>query len=311
MMCGIYCITNKINNKIYIGQSNSVFTRWGEHTKTAYSNNKRKSLIHKAIKKYGVESFTFEILKLCEIEKLNELEIYYIKEFKKQGFTLYNLTDGGKTTSDKMWGETNPNAILTDEEIYDIRERYNNKENKKDVYNIYKDKITFNGFSCIWCGFSRKNIHMDVYTEENKYAHRKKRIESRDLFKNSNITEKDVKHIRDLRQSGCCPSEVYEEYQWIPKSTFNDIWYMHTFTNIKSNLEKQKTKYIRRINQNGVNNNNAKFTEEQIIDIRRRKNIGEKLTNVYKIYSFVSKSCFRKVWNNETYKNIGVINEIN
>ena len=310
MICGIYCITNKINNKIYIGQSNSVFTRWGEHAKIAYdNNNNRKSLIHKAIKKYGIESFTFEILELCEIGKLNELEMYYIESFKEQGFNLYNLTEGGEGNT--MWGENNPKTTLTNKEVYDIRERYKNKENKKDVYEIYKNKITFNGFHCIWCGTSRKNIHMDVYTEENKYVHRRKNIESKDLFKNSNITKEDVKRIRDLKQSGYCPSEIYEEYQWMNRNTFNDIWYMHTFTNIKSNLEKQKTKYIRRINQNGINNHNAKFTEKQIIDIRRRKNIGEKLTNVYKIYSFVSKPCFRKVWNNETYKNIGVINEIN
>ena len=309
MICGIYCITNKINNKIYIGQSNSVFTRWGEHAKIAYDDNNRKSLIHKAIKKYGIEFFTFEILELCEIGKLNELETYYIESFKEQGFNLYNLTKGGEGNT--MWGENNPRTTLTNKEVYDIRERYKNKENKKDVYEIYKNKITFNGFHCIWYGTSRKNIHMDVYTEENKYIHRRKNIKSKDLFKNSNITKEDVKRIRDLRQSGYCPSEVYEEYQWMNRNTFNDIWYMRTFTNIKSNLEKQKTRYIRRRNQNGTNNSMAKFTEKQIIDIRRRKNNGEKLKDVYKIYPFVCKQSFRKVWNNETYKNIGVINEIN
>lgn len=303
MISGIYCITNKINNKKYIGQSNNIFGRWNEHISISYNDNsKGKSLIHQAIKKYGVESFVFEVLEPCEIEQMNELEIYYIKEFKKQGFTLYNVIDGGEQLV-CMWGEDNPNAILTDEEVYDIRERYNNKENKRNVYDIYKDKITFNGFHCIWCGTTRKNVHMDVYTKENKYFHRRENIKSRDLFERSNFTEEDVRKIRDLRQNGCCPSEVYNDYQWINKNTFNDIWYGRTFPNIKSNLEKQKTKYIRKY-QDGVNNSLAKFTVEQIIDIRRRKDKGEKLKDVYKIYPLVCKQSFRKIWNNETYKNV-------
>ena len=304
---GIYCITNKINNKKYIGQSNSVFTRWGEHANIAFNNDsERKSLIHKAIKKYGLESFTFEILELCELEKLNDLEIFYIKSFKEKGFTLYNLTNGGDIGA-IMYGENNPNSILTDEEVYDIRERYNNKELKRNVYKLYKDKMTYNGFHCIWCGTTRKTIHMDVYTEENKYFHRREHISQKDLFQNSNFTEEDVRKIRDLRQSGYCPLEAYEQYKWINKNTFNDIWYMRTFPHIKSNLEKKKTKYIRNFNQSGTNNKMAKFTKEQIIDIRKRKENGEKIKEVYKLYSFVCMQSFRRVWNNQTYKNIHLL----
>lgn len=304
---GIYCITNKINNKKYIGQSNSVFTRWSEHANIAFNNDsKRKSLIHKAIKKYGLESFTFEILELCELEKLNDLEIFYIKLFKEKGFTLYNLTDGGDIGI-IMYGENNPNSILTDKEVYDIRERYNNKELKRNVYELYKDKMTFNGFNCIWCGTTRKTIHMDVYTEENKYFHRRENVYKKDLFQNSNFTEEDVRRIRDLRQSGYCPLEAYEQYKWINKNTFNDIWYMRTFPHIKSNLEKKKTRYIRNFDQNGVNNKMAKFTKEQVIDIRKRKESGEKIKEVYKLYPFVCMQSFRKIWNNQTYKNIHLL----
>lgn len=309
MITGIYCVTNKKNGKKYVGQSNNVFSRWNEHVKLAYSNDeKRKSAIHKAILKYGVESFIFEILELCTLDELNDLEMFYIKEFKELGYSLYNLTDGGDSFISN-YGEDNPNTILTDKEVYDIRERYNDLETKIDVYDLYKDKITFNGFHCIWCGQTRKNIHMDVYTEENKRIHRREHLSKRDLFKFSNFTEDDVRRIRDLRQSGLCPSEVYESYSWINRNTFNDIWYCHTFKHIKSNLEKKKTKYIRNIDQNGVKNHMSKFTEEQIINIRQRKYNGEKIKDVYKDYPFVRLQSFRKIWNNQTYKGVGVINE--
>lgn len=309
MVSGIYCITNKVNNKKYIGQSKNIFSRWSEHYRTATSNSDRCSSIHKAIKKYGIENFNFEILELCAINKLDELEIQYIKLFKETGNILYNLTDGGDGGA-IMYGEENPNAILTNDEVYDIRERYNNHENKHDVYNLYKDKVTFNGFHCIWCGTSRTDIHMDVYTDDNKYYHKRTNIKSKDLFERSNFSEDDVRKIRDLKQSGVCRQEAYEQYQWINLNTFNDIWYYHTFPNIISTLDKQPTKYIRR-NQDGINNHMSKFTTEQIIDIRLRKHNGEKMKDVYKLYPFVCKESFRKIWNNKTYKGIGITNESN
>lgn len=59
-MIGIYKITNNINNKIYIGQSVHIKRRWAEHCKPSSD-----SLISKAIKKYGKDNFTFEIIEKC------------------------------------------------------------------------------------------------------------------------------------------------------------------------------------------------------------------------------------------------------
>ena len=74
MMKSIYKITNLINNKVYIGQSVHPERRWHEHI---WGNNKYKSYIHSAIKKYGVENFLFEIIE-SNIENYNEREIYWI-----------------------------------------------------------------------------------------------------------------------------------------------------------------------------------------------------------------------------------------
>ena len=69
-MIGIYKITNKINGKIYIGQSNDIKRRFLEHT------YRDKLPIDIAIKKYGKENFSFEILEECPTEQLNEKETY-------------------------------------------------------------------------------------------------------------------------------------------------------------------------------------------------------------------------------------------
>jgi group I intron endonuclease len=70
-MIGIYKITNLINGKIYIGQSNNIKRRFGEHQRLGY---KSRILVDKAIAKYGVNNFSYEVLEECPLEKLNERE---------------------------------------------------------------------------------------------------------------------------------------------------------------------------------------------------------------------------------------------
>lgn len=73
----LYQITNLINNKLYIGITNNYKKRWNNH-KCCNSPN---MAIAKAIKKYGVENFKFELLYSgLSIEEADELEKKLIKE---------------------------------------------------------------------------------------------------------------------------------------------------------------------------------------------------------------------------------------
>lgn len=84
----IYKITNNINNKIYIGKTTQkVNRRWKDHR-----NAKNNMLIAKAIRKYGKENFTFEIVE-DNIEDINlaEKEAFYILYFKSNDLKIgYN-----------------------------------------------------------------------------------------------------------------------------------------------------------------------------------------------------------------------------
>lgn len=90
----IYCITNLINNKKYIGQTRfSLEHRWKQHLQDAKSGLDRK--FYCAIRKYGEHSFKTEVLCCCSsLEELNEMETYYIKLFDtvRKG---YNYGYGG------------------------------------------------------------------------------------------------------------------------------------------------------------------------------------------------------------------------
>lgn len=93
----IYKITNKINNKAYIGKTEiGLKARWKRHKNNARYTNDRK--LYRAINKYGSDSFLIEILEYCNVDILNDREIYYIKLYDtfKHGYNMTLGGDGGK-----------------------------------------------------------------------------------------------------------------------------------------------------------------------------------------------------------------------
>jgi group I intron endonuclease len=53
---GIYIVTNNVNGKRYVGQSIDIERRWNQHR-----YGKGSLLLRNAIKKYGIENFSFEV----------------------------------------------------------------------------------------------------------------------------------------------------------------------------------------------------------------------------------------------------------
>lgn len=90
----IYCITNKLNGKQYVGQTvRSLEERYSEHCR------KLNTVVGKAIKKYGKENFNIEILdSSLIIDDLNDKETYWIKEKNTIIPNGYNLCYGGNST---------------------------------------------------------------------------------------------------------------------------------------------------------------------------------------------------------------------
>lgn len=93
--CGIYKLTNLLDNKVYIGQSNDVAERWKQHIKCGLGiDTPQNNKLYKAMLSSGVENFTFELLEECPRDKLNEEEIYWINFYQSQDYG-YNMTKGG------------------------------------------------------------------------------------------------------------------------------------------------------------------------------------------------------------------------
>lgn len=89
--CGIYRITNLKTNEAYIGKSTNIKTRWQNHCKTAIGlDGMARTKIHSAMKEYGIDNFSFEVLEKCTKETYSEREKYWINFYETNVYG-YNI----------------------------------------------------------------------------------------------------------------------------------------------------------------------------------------------------------------------------
>ena len=114
----IYKVTNKINNKVYIGQTTLSLD---ERRKYHYKESRRKNdttYFHNALNKYHYEDFVWEILEdnIDNIDTLNEKEIYYISKYNSTDRNVgYNLKAGGNGGGTNSESTKNKIGITTKE----------------------------------------------------------------------------------------------------------------------------------------------------------------------------------------------------
>jgi len=85
----VYCLKNKINNKLYIGSSSNYKQRKISHLESLLNKSHHNPILQKDFNQYGKENFIFEILKngFKTIEKMIEYEYYLINNTSN----IYNI----------------------------------------------------------------------------------------------------------------------------------------------------------------------------------------------------------------------------
>jgi group I intron endonuclease len=92
-MYAIYIITCTVNAKQYVGIAADLEKRWKQHRNT----NGSSPYLHKAVKKYGIDSFVFShIADAFDEESACAIERLLVAEHNTKAPNGYNLTAGGE-----------------------------------------------------------------------------------------------------------------------------------------------------------------------------------------------------------------------
>ena len=136
----IYCYTNLVNNKKYVGQTDNLDRRIREHKSCSFNlkSVNYNDKIHQAIRKYGLENFSIEVLEILSnktYDEVNDREGYWIKE-KKSLISQhgYNVLDMGRNA----W-----RSFLSQENVKEIKDLIKRGVPYTDICNKYAISKTF------------------------------------------------------------------------------------------------------------------------------------------------------------------------
>lgn len=139
----IYLITNIVNDKKYVGQTRQQLNkRWLSHITESRTYSDRP--LYRAMNKYGLDNFKIRILEECNVNVLNEREIWWI-DFLDSYTNGYNATTGGEyfehteETKHKI-SQTMSNVSRSDEWINSISIGLKNKIERGEKWGFLTTK---------------------------------------------------------------------------------------------------------------------------------------------------------------------------
>jgi group I intron endonuclease len=211
----VYKITNLVNGKLYVGKSNfhTKISRWQKHLWLAsgHAKSKGRSVIHRAISKYGKENFSFEILDTTDSEQqVFHLEKCWIGQFKDSNYELYNLTDGGEG----CYG------------------RAMSADTRKKIGLIHKGKVLTKEHRKI-LSLSLKGKHISEERKSNLSLFHKGR-QAGTKNPNSKLNEQDVLEIKTLIAAGTKTSYIAKLFL-VSRESINDIKFSRTWKHLSVN----------------------------------------------------------------------------
>lgn len=220
---GIYAIKNKINDKVYIGQTGeSFYRRYLHHRWKLRKGTHDNQYLQNAFNLYGEKNFEFIVIKIVkDKDLLDEFEIKYIKQYRNNN-CCYNINDGGNVSrrgislseeTKRKIGEKNrenmlgrklseetkrkmsmsrtghtpkrKNLCFTDDIVITIKQRLMNGDTVSQIANDLKTE--YKNISNILSANSYKNVYVEGWNEFRKNRQTYSRLTSQDHMKIYNL----------------------------------------------------------------------------------------------------------------------------
>lgn len=202
----IYIYTNKINGHQYIGQTNNLQNRFRGHKSDSFNPNSHSYNypLHNAIRKYGLENFSFEVLESnLTQEQANEREKYWIAEKKSHiSYGGYNISFGGEgyLKEKRTWEELkNIGKVFNGEEIEDIQRRLLKGEKYDNIINYYSPRLTRTFLSNLNNGRNFKNPNLNYPLKK-------------DFSGEGRFSKEEIQVIKQDIKSGLSYSKIAQKY---------------------------------------------------------------------------------------------------
>ncbi len=151
-MIGIYKITNKINNKIYIGKSTNIEERFKQHIFSIKNSNDSWYPIARK-ESNSINDFSFEILQECENKELKELEEYWINYYDSYN-TGYNRRNEIKYFNQKIVYFTQSTNKIEEQWTFYAAQKLNGNDFKLFIFLYFKN---INNYSYILNNYEFNN----------------------------------------------------------------------------------------------------------------------------------------------------------
>ena len=272
----IYAIKNIKNNKIYIGQTKDLKSRWEGHKKKLRKNKHDNIHLQRAWNKYKEENFEFK--SIIFTENYNEEEIKYIKFYNSNNPKYgYNIMLGGE----------NPPIIRGEDSLLSNHTYVEINKLKYDLkYSNLSISELANKYHYTNSGVNRVNNGESWKDENEKYPLRENSISPEILdyiisqLLNTEKTQKQIAQELKLSRSAITMINIGENHK--RKDTEYPIRKIGTSTIKKEKRDKVIIEYL-------LNNKNKTFTEISKIfntdlSIIYRINTGEK--HKYEEYTY-------------------------
>lgn len=279
----IYLITNKINGHKYVGQTVNLHTRWNQHCGI---NN--KSVLGKAINKYGKDNFKIEVIEETVASLSNDREVYWINYFNTyENKNDYNCHVGGKVQFGKynpmfgLKGPACPVSKVTVGVAYMIRNDYikNKKESIYTLSNKYGLSTTI--ISDIirgrhWSVEFEKDVMRSLSGEDAASLSKDLCLLVYDSYKGGNTSTAELASKSGI--SCCTVLKICKGKHWSTEGLSDLIGETHTSAKITKEIAEELLMFYK---------NNGQSVQE----------VYDKYKNIYPVsYRTVQRVCFRKHW---------------